>query len=90
MKGNDQRSENLFRQLAIRRVVNFVAGAVDDYARMIAVAANGIADVRVRPLTKGEMIVVRIFGQCPLIEQLVHDKNTHAVSEIEKIARRIV
>ena len=44
------------------RVVNFVADAVEDDARMVAVAADGVAGVRLRPLVEIEVIVVT--GSC--------------------------
>src|SRR5436190_13873372 len=36
------------------------------------------------------MIVVRIFGERPLIEELVHDNETHPIGEVQKIALRVV
>src|SRR5205807_1133157 len=36
----DERGEDALGEVGLRRVVNLVAGAVDDYARMVAVAAD--------------------------------------------------
>src|SRR5947209_18676369 len=37
VKSSNQRGKDLLRQLSLRRVMNFVAGAVDDHARVIAI-----------------------------------------------------
>ena len=40
-----QRRKNLIRQLGLWRIVDFIAGAVNDHARMIAITTNGVASV---------------------------------------------
>src|SRR3954471_19831930 len=71
--------------------MNLVARAVDDDARMIAVAADSVAHIRVRPLTKIEMIVERILGDGPAVEQFIHHDEAHPVAQVQKLRRgRIV
>ena len=57
---------------------------------MIAVAADRIADIDLGPLVKIQVIVVGIFGQGPLVKELVHHNKAHTVGKIKKIASRIV
>ena len=75
-----QLGENRLGKYPLGRVVNFVAGAVKNDAGMIAVAADGVARVGLRPFVEIEMIVVRIFGDGPAVEDLVHHQKAHAVA----------
>ncbi len=69
---SNQRSKNLFCQVSLRRVMNFVSGAVDNYARVIAIPKHGVAHVYIGPLFEIQMVVVRIFRHSPTVEQLIH------------------
>src|SRR5215213_1482263 len=84
VEGGDQRSQNLPGEFRLRRIVNLIARAVDDNARMIAVAPHSVAQVSLSPLAEIQMIVVWILGDGPCIEQLVHHQETHAVAQIQK------
>ena len=54
---SNQRSKSLFCQVSLRRVVNFIAGAVDNYAGVVAIATHRVAHVArtrsVPPVTPG-------------------------------------
>src|SRR5260370_41296900 len=88
VEGSNQRTENGLCQIGLWRVVNFVTGAIDYDARMIAIAADRIASVNPRPVLEVKMIVVRVLGDRPTVEEFVHDYETHAVAKIEKFRRR--
>ena len=64
----------------LRRVMDFVADAVNDDARMIAIAQNGVALVHLRPVIEIEMVVVLVFPHRPTIEKFVHDEQAQAVA----------
>ena len=88
---SNQRSKNLFCQVSLRSVMNFISGAVDNYARVVAIAAHGIAHVSVGPLFEIQMIVIRIFRHSPAVEQLIHHQKTHPIAQIQKLrSRRIM
>src|SRR6266567_744327 len=71
--------------------MNFVAGAVDDYARMIPIAPHRVARIDVGPLFEIEMVVVRIFCHGPAVKQFIHYQKTHPIAEIQELrSRRIV
>ena len=52
---------------------------------MIAVAADGVARVDLRPLVEEQMVVVWILLNGPAIEQFVHHEKSHAVAQIEEL-----
>ena len=89
--------ENALRQFGLRRVVDFVADAVKNDAWVIAVAQDGVAFVRFRPLVEIEVIIGEalsaqgVLAHRPAVEQLVHHQKSHAIAQIEKLRRgRIV
>ena len=88
---SNQRSKNLFCQVSLRRVMNFIAGAVDNHAGVVAIATYRIAHVDVGPLSEIQMVVVRVFRDRPAVKQLVHHEQAHPIAQIQKLgSRRIV
>src|ERR1035437_5662115 len=68
-------------------VADFVAGAPQYDARMIAVAVNEVLDVALVPLV--EIVGVAVgadlsLADLPLVERLVHHEEAHAVAEIQE------
>ncbi len=90
VKRGNQRSQYLFCKVGFGSVVNFISGAIDHNARVVAVAPNRIAGVYVGPFFEIEVIVERSFSDRPTVKQLVHDDETHAITKIEKLRSRWV
>lgn len=77
-----------FCQLAIGCVVDLVPPTVKNDARMIAITQHRIADVGLGPVVEVQVIIERILGNCPAIEQFVHDQKAHAIAQVEELRRR--
>jgi hypothetical protein len=70
--------------------MDFVAHAVKDDRRMIAVSQNRVVLVRMRPFLEIEVIVVWAFRHGPAVKEFVHYHQSHAVAQVEKFRRRRV
>ena len=51
---------------------------------MVAVAADGVGGVGLRPFLEEQVIVVAILSHRPAIEELVHHQKSHAVAEVQE------
>ena len=84
----DQPLEDLLGEFFPGGVANLVADTPENHAGMIAVAENGITQVRLGPFVEEQVVVERILGDGPAVKEFVHDEKTHAVAEIEEIRCR--
>ncbi len=84
MERGDQTLEDPAGEIGLRRVADFIAGAIENDAGVVAVAEHGIARVCLGPLTEIEVVVAGVFGHRPHIEHLVHHQESHAVAEVEE------
>jgi len=80
--------QNRLGDVRLGRIVNFVAGAIEDDARMIAIAQDGVACVGLEPVAEVEVIVVGILADRPAVKHLVHHDKSLAIAHVEEIRRR--
>src|SRR5207247_7272841 len=58
---SNQRSKDLFCKVSLRRVMNFIAGVVDNHAGVVAMVTPSCAQLVVGRVSALKLIVVRIF-----------------------------
>jgi len=81
----EERTQDFLRELGLRRVVDLVAGAVEDDRGVVAVAADGVARVDQRPVVEITGVVVRLLGHGPGVEKLVQHEEAHPVAQVEEL-----
>ncbi len=67
---------------------DFVARRIQHNRRMIAVAAHGVARVRLVPVAEKQVIIVRVFPRLPAVEHLIHHDDAHLVARRQALRRR--
>ena len=70
--------------------MDLVAYGPEDDGGVVAVALDGVGFVALGPVAEVEVVVVGVLSDGPAVEHLVHDKETHAVREIEELRSRWV
>src|SRR5207248_1803994 len=80
---SDELFEDWDRDVGVRRVVDLIAYGPEDDGGMIAVALDGRGFVALGPIAEIEVVVVGVFSDGPAVEHLVHDEETHTISEVE-------
>ena len=80
-----------FRPFRNVLLVNLVADAPHDDARMVGVAPDHIPEIAFRPFVKVKIVAVRTFRELPFVKRLAEHQKPELVAQIEKFRiRRIV
>jgi len=77
--------ENGLGQLGLGRVVNLVAHAPQDHARVVPVTADRVRHVDLGPLVEEQVVVEGVLGHGPAVEELVHDQEPHPVAQVQEL-----
>ena len=92
MEQINQGAQDSLGLFLLGRVLNLIAGAVEDDAGVIAVAHHRVAQIGLVPILEVEVVSalgIRL-ADGPGIKQLVHDEQSHAVAKVEELRRRRV
>ena len=81
--------EFLRNSLAFRRALlaDFITGAPENDARVIAIAPQLRAPVLLMPVVEQQMIVVLFLAMLPTIKRFIHHQKAHAVSKLKQLRR---
>ena len=85
VEGVDDALQFSLGEIGLGGVVDFVAGAPEDDAGVIAVTHGGVLGVADVPLVEVQMVVKLVFAHRPHVEHFVHDEEAQAVGEIEEL-----
>src|SRR5207249_10183039 len=68
-------------------LADFITGAPENDARVIAIAPKLRAPILLMPVVEQEMIVVLFLATFPTIERFIHHQKAHAVSQLKQLRR---
>ena len=77
-----------FPAVGVVLLIDLVADAPQNHARMIAVTADKGAQVLLVPVGEKEMIISRPLRFRPAIERLRHHDKSHPVAQFQQLGRR--
>ena len=67
---------------------HFVADAPHHHAGVVAILAEHVHHILLRPLVEEAVVAVLTLGNVPLVERLEHHHETHLVTELHQLGRR--
>src|SRR6266545_6368505 len=68
-------------------LADFITGAPENDARMIAIAPNLRAPILLVPVIEQKMIIILLLATLPTIERFIHHQKAHAVGQFKQLRR---